>query len=125
MKELVGMGFKKVGDWSLAGNNIDFSLPKESGKNKVLYSFIENNTIVYIGKSENTLHKRMYQYKNPDPTQETNARVNHEIKNSLNQGQKIEIYALEYDDSFSTDSLNDAEARLIETKQPKWNKRGK
>ncbi|GHT96900.1 hypothetical protein FACS1894141_7440 [Spirochaetia bacterium] len=125
MKELVGMGFVKVGDWVLQGNGIDFSLQKESDKNKVLYSFIENNTIVYIGQSTNTLHKRMYQYKNPDSTQETNVRVNDKIKKSLKEGKRIEIYAIEYDDSFAKDLLIETETRLIDSKRPIWNKQGK
>jgi hypothetical protein len=125
MKELVGMGLKKVGDWFLLGNSIDFALQKQSDKNNVLHSFIANNTIMYIGQSTNTLLKRMGQYQNPEPTQETNVRVNAEIKKSLNKGQEIEIYAIEYDDSFSTDSLINIETRLIKTKKPEWNREGK
>ncbi|MDR3047347.1 MAG: GIY-YIG nuclease family protein [Bacteroidales bacterium] len=120
------IGFEKVGQWALNGNNIDFSLVKHAHNNNILYAFIENNSIMYVGKSTKTLYERMSQYKNPGNTQRTNLRNNAEIKKLLSNGKKVEIYAFVDDGSFhygpfSVNLSAGLEDSIIKAKQPLWN----
>ncbi len=60
----------------------------------ILYSFISNGGIKYIGKTVQPLKDRMYGYENPGKSQSTNIRVNELIKKSLKQDEPIDIFIL-------------------------------
>lgn len=47
---------------------------------------------MYIGKSTQTLYKRMMGYKNPGPTQSTIINNNARIKKTLSENHSVEIY---------------------------------
>jgi|TARA_B110000967_G_scaffold198060_1_gene230551 hypothetical protein len=73
MNRLVDIGFISVGFWNLNDEEIEFGL-LESHKmtTNVLYSFISNDEIKYIGKTKMKLSQRIYHYKKPGPTQSAN-----------------------------------------------------
>ena len=55
----------------------------------ILYAFISEGNVNYIGKTIQPLKGRMYGYENPGPTQLTNIRVNKKIGELLSQGKPV------------------------------------
>ena len=68
--------------------------PKVQEQKNVLYSFVEDGEIRYVGKSIRTLRQRMYGYWRPSSTQSTNVRINGLISESLVAGHDVEILVL-------------------------------
>ena len=129
MNRLVDIGFVSVGSWTLNDEEIEFDL-LESHKmtTDVLYSFISNDEIKYIGKTKMKLSQRMYHYKKPGPTQSTNIRVNSKIKELLERDQYVKIYIRTFDGllRFGNYKINLAaglEDSLIDEIDPEWNLR--
>ena len=89
---LAKLGFELVGEWSLKLNCIDFQLQKHKDKTNILYAFAVDKKVMYIGKSTQTLYKRMIGYKNPGPTQSTNINNNARIHKILNDNRSVDIY---------------------------------
>jgi hypothetical protein len=50
MKELIEIGFKKVGEWELKNELLICNLSKNYSDQDILYSFVYENDIKYIGK---------------------------------------------------------------------------
>lgn len=87
MDRLVKMGFKRLGTWKLNGNILNYELESGSELKNVLYAFISEGSVLYIGKTVQPLKKRMYGYQNPGPTQSTNIKkkeTTHEITDTCN-----------------------------------------
>ena len=80
IKLLVDIGFEKVGYWNIVNKAIDYQLSKFASSKGILYAFVANNRVLYIGKTVRTLNQRMYGYKNPGPTQKTNIKNNQNIE---------------------------------------------
>jgi len=126
MKRLLDIGFKYAGKWLINNDTLEYKLENPSNKINVLYAFIENEKIMYIGKSTRTLNDRMYNYKNSDPSQKTNHRNKSRIKDSLLNGNSVEIYVFIDDGllSYGNYHINLAaglEDSLINIIQPEWN----
>ena len=66
---LLTLGFEEVGAWFLEGNSVQFRLVKNENEQNILYAFIVQGLVKYIGKSTMTLRARMngYQKSRPDP----------------------------------------------------------
>ena len=130
IRTLADVGFKKVGHWSMGQERPEYELDAEKMTYNVLYSFVSANEILYIGKTTIALRDRMYQYQRPGPSQRTNLRINAAIRDKLDGGTSIEIYALpdpadmEYR-GFHLNLAAGLEDSLIGTLKPKWNKSGK
>ena len=107
-------------------NSISFKLTEKSSISNFLYAFIINRDILYIGKSKQTLYKRMYGYRNPTLSQKTNTRINNLIRIQLMKNKIINIYLfhpnkkLEYR-GFEVDLPTGLEDTLINFYQPNWN----
>jgi len=130
MDRLLKIGFIAVGHWDLSGNEIEFKLKAYENYNNLLYTFISNGTIKYIGKTIQTLKKRMYGYQNPGPTQTTNIRVNELVKNTIKKGNPVDIFILPDNGllnygSFRINLAAGLEDTLIYTINPEWNYSGK
>lgn len=127
---LLAIGFEVIGHWSLKESNLNFLLEKHADRRNALYAFANGTEILYIGKTRKSLNERMYQYKNPGPTQKTNI-TNH--KNLLEFLKlDVDVSILGFLDSgllhYGEFHLNLAAALedgLIEKMQPLWNKSGK
>lgn len=130
LKRLTKNGFVKVGSWTLTDSGIKFLLTASNEVKNVLYSFICGGKVMYIGKSTQTLTKRMKGYQNPGSTQRTNIRVNKKILQLLKDGLPIDIYILldaellEYGD-FKIMIAAGLEDDLIDQFKPAWNLSGK
>jgi hypothetical protein len=56
MKEIIGLGFEKVGKWSYINESFKFELNDNYPNRNILYSFVIENEIKYIGKSIKTVY---------------------------------------------------------------------
>lgn len=72
MNRLLNIGFVSVGHSALVNDEIKFNLSTHHTTTNVLYSFISNVDVKYIGKTTMKLSQRMYNYQNPGPSQSTN-----------------------------------------------------
>jgi excinuclease UvrABC nuclease subunit len=104
-------GMKPVGQFSMAGGELDLELG-EAHEKKGVYLFVVDGQVKYVGETKKGLKKRLYGYTNPGPSQLTNIRVNSELKNVLSGGKKAEIWFLE---------IKHWETELIERFRPEWN----
>src|SRR5579871_3474474 len=130
MNRLINIGFVSVGHWSLVGATIKFNLNSHHTTKNILYSFISNGQIKYIGKTTMQLSQRMYGYQNPGPSQSTNIRVNDKIKSLLDTEAPIDIFVLTDNGllnygSFRINLAAGLEDTLIHDINPEWNLSGK
>jgi excinuclease UvrABC nuclease subunit len=115
MERLTAIGFRRAGEWVLDGEKIRVKPDAELPEGPALYAFVTGKTVRYVGKTIRSLADRMQNYRNPDPTQPTNERVNKNIRQCLGQHVAVDIYAL------APVVLEDS---LIDAFKPEWNKSG-
>jgi hypothetical protein len=90
---LLDLGFEGIGEWFLENGSLQFKLAKYGNELNILYAFIVQGDVKYIGKSNLTLYARMNGYKNPGPTQSTNIDKKARIVDSLRNGISVQILA--------------------------------
>jgi hypothetical protein len=131
---LTDYGFEKVGTWYSDINGTNFKLNKYE-KDKVIYAFVMDNEVKYIGiaESKGGLLGRLKLYKKPGPTQETNKKILEKIKESLKTHDEIEIFALKpvnvkyVNSDIEINVIKGIEYPLIKkfhTKETGWNIKG-
>ncbi|MEA3325808.1 MAG: GIY-YIG nuclease family protein [Chloroflexota bacterium] len=126
LKKLISLGFEQAGRWLWDDDDLNFELTKYSKEKDILYAFIVDGEVKYIGKSIQTLHKRIYLYKNCGPSQRTNIRVRDKIRNCLKNGSQVLIYAfvqnipLMYQD-IPINLAAGLEDNIISSLKPEWN----
>jgi hypothetical protein len=130
MESLLKIGFRRVGQWLISDGKPVLSLEAEQGSHNILYSFVSDGEILYIGKTAQSLSKRMYGYQNPGPLQRTNLRNNKLIAETLRAQKPVDIYALPdngllYYGGFHVNLAAGLEDSLISELSPTWNKSGK
>lgn len=124
--KLIALGFEHAGDWFLDGQGISYVLTKASNETNILYAFVDNGEVNYIGKSKQTLRSRINGYKNAGESQKTNIRIREKIKRYLESGSKVAIYVFiqKAPMTFKDIPINLAaglEDNLISLIKPKWN----
>lgn len=130
VEELKKVGFKCVGEWNIQDNKINLDLRDIKDQSDVLYSFVVDNNIKYIGKTTNPLLKRMKWYEKPGASQSTNIRNNSNIKIALESKQKVEIFcfkgafSLKYE-GYKVNLAAGLEDSLIKNLSPEWNITGR
>lgn len=130
MERLLKIGFVKAGYWYIVSDRLKYVLDSHTKDSKVLYCFVADGGIMYIGKTIMELHRRMYGYQNPAPAQSTNMRVNAKIVAAVAAGKAIDIFVLpdngllKYGD-FSINLAAGLEDILIYEINPDWNFSGK
>jgi len=131
MNRLLAIGFIPVGSWVLNENHaIRYTLNSNQNTRNILYAFISNGTIMYVGKTTQTLNSRMYGYQNPGPTQSTNIRVNDLLRKSIIGDIPVDIFIhidnglLSYG-GFRINIAAGLEDTLIYETNPEWNYSGK
>jgi hypothetical protein len=130
LQRLMDAGFRLVGSWKLTDSALSYQLALHASASDILYAFVSDGQVMYIGKTTMPLSKRMYGYQNPGPTQLTNIANNAQLRQLLNSGHSVEIYIL-----LDTSNLQHAgfrvslaaglEDSLIGTIRPPWNKNGR
>lgn len=128
-KRLEKIGFVRCGEWTLVGGKPICTLIQHAYDEKVLYAFISLGSVMYVGKTVQTLKRRMYGYENPVATQSTNIKGNKLILESLSAMQPVEIHALPdngllFYGGFHVNLAAGLEDSLVRTLKPAWNKAG-
>ncbi len=129
MNRLINIGFRKVGKWSQTPSGIEYALHDCADARNILYCFVCDQIVLYVGKTTQSLKKRMYEYQNPGPTQSTNIKVNKNIYNFLADGKQVVIYALPDNGllrsgEFHINLAAGLEDSIVKTLNPIWNKMG-
>ncbi len=126
MKSLVDIGFRKVGEWKMLSESISPNIFDLANATNILYAFIADGEVLYVGKTAQTLQKRLYGYQNPGPSQKTNIKVNPLLRELLVQDKSVDIYAfpddgLWYIGDFHLNLAAGLEDGIISILKPKWN----
>lgn len=126
MKRLLAIGFEKVGNWHLLNKKLALELTRMNSQRNVLYAFIQDTLVLYVGKTTGSLENRMGGYLRPHSSQRTNVRNNRSLLELLQRNQTIEIYA--WADSgnhrigeFHLNYAAGLEDGIIKTLTPPWN----
>ncbi len=89
------IGFVPAGRWYLTAGSLKFELnDAHRSAQKVLYAFVVDGQLTYVGKTMRSLKDRMAGYSNPGPTQSTNIKNNKNIRECLEQRKSVEILVL-------------------------------
>lgn len=126
MNRLLSIGFVPVGHWYLEKGNLHLSLERHGTQSNILYAFVCDGQVMYIGKTVKKLISRMNGYKKPNSTQATNSRNNKCIISHLKNDEAVEIYALPDNGlmrygGFHLNMAAALEDDLIRQIKPKWN----
>ncbi|OUS08870.1 hypothetical protein A9Q96_00565 [Rhodobacterales bacterium 52_120_T64] len=126
MDRLENIGFEKVGRWKLVNGLVDLELTNLKNRRNILYAFVIDGDVMYIGKTVQPLEKRLYGYKYPRVSQTTNIKNNANILRCLSDNKVVEIFALP--DSglhqigeFHLNLAAGLEDSLISVLSPAWN----
>jgi len=130
LNKLKKIGFKKVGEWKLHNNKPELTLHDAASESDILYCFVVNGVPKYIGKTTQTLTKRMYGYYNPGSSQRTNIRNNQNLQLALQEGKHIDLFVLTDTKllklgDFHINIAAGLEDSIISTLAPEWNLLGK
>ena len=124
---LINFGFKLAGHWYLDEGKINYDLSNLPNSDHGLYAFVLGDQVLYLGKTSNSLKRRLNSYRRPGPSQPTNIRANAMLTGLLKTHPKVEIYAWVdpssgKDDELFLDKAAGYETALIRKLQPPWNK---
>jgi len=84
--KLTNLGFLKLSNWELLDGDLHCDFCEYANEKNLLYAYVINRQIKYIGQTVMELKQRLYGYKKPGPTQSTNIRLNELIKNVIIDG---------------------------------------
>jgi len=126
MNRLLEIGFQKAGEWVIEGDKLKAVLTRHATQTNVLYAFVCDGEVKYIGKTVSPLASRMAGYRTPGRTQTTNIRNNERINALLAQNAAVEIFALPdngllHYGQFHINLAAGLEDDLIRVINPEWN----
>jgi hypothetical protein len=126
MDRLLQIGFELAGHWHLSDGGLAFELARYRHQNNILYAFVSNGEVKYVGKTTQSLAKRMQGYKNPGATQSTNIKNNANIIELLELDETVDIFALPdggliHYGPFHLNLAAALENSIISVLQPPWN----
>jgi len=129
LQRLESMGFRRCGNWIVEADCLKCALIDSASAPNVLYAFVSEGKVLYIGKTVRSLKQRMYNYQKPGPSQSTSIRGNKLIKDVVTLGKSVEVYALPdngllHYGGFHVNLAAGLEDALIATLKPAWNKAG-
>ena len=94
MDRLTEIGFEMAGRWILVDGDIEPELIQFATDRNVLYAFAAGGKVVYVGKTTTEFRRRMRGYVRPAESQTTNVRNNARIREILESGREVQIFAL-------------------------------
>lgn len=96
MDRLLSIGFEVAGHWSLADNatRIQIEFVRHARQENILYAFVCDGTVRYVGKTTGSLARRMNGYRNAAPGQVTNFRNKAHLVEALRDGKAVDVLAL-------------------------------
>jgi len=127
LRQLEAIGFVVAGHWTLAGDALTLELASaHATARNVLYAFVADRQLMYLGKTVRTLANRMAGYCKPGPSQSTNIKNNNNIRACLQKGNVVEIYVLPdagllHYGGFHVNLAAGLEDSLVLTLEPPWN----
>lgn len=126
MNRLLEIGFQTAGHWLLDGDSLVLELLRHSSQKNILYAFISDGEVKYVGKTTRTLATRLMGYRTPSSTQATNLKNHHRIKELLSAGAAVEILALPDNGhlrygQFHLNLAAGLEDDIIRILSPEWN----
>ena len=126
MNRLLDIGFQFAGHWVTEGGVLQIALRQYGEQRNILYAFICDGEVKYVGQSMQTLRKRMGGYIKPAPDSSTNIKNNQNIRELLAAGTAVDVYVLPDNGlmHYGPYHLNLAaglEASLISSLKPAWN----
>ena len=126
---LLEAGFRPVGQWRMVEGGPVCQLVSHGSSSDVLYAFVLDGDVMYVGKTAMPLSRRMYGYQKPGPTQRTNLANNRLISKALTAGRCVDVYALVADrelmhHGFRISLAAGLEDDLVRQLKPPWNKSG-
>jgi hypothetical protein len=129
LEKLTEVGFIKVGRWSLKSGKPCHSLGELAGATEVLYAFVSDRQVLYLGKTTKELRRRMYGYERPGPTQRTNIACHAKLLEVLTAKQAVDIYVFRDPEpklhaGIPINLAVGLEDGLILELRPPWNKAG-
>jgi hypothetical protein len=128
LKRLLDVGFKRVGIWSMEGRTVKLNQYEMQKSSPALYAFVSDEEVLYVGKTNMTLARRLYGYVKPGPSQSTNIRVNSCLYEVLTNGGAVDIYGYSSETvkqvgTFNLNMPAGLEDDIIRQARPKWNTR--
>lgn len=126
MNRLLEIGFQPVGHWLLGERGPTLHLRALTESRNILYAFVTDGEVKYIGKTTQPLKARMLGYQRPAATQATNIRNNGNIHDLLRQGKTVDTFALPdngllHYGTFHVNLAAGLEDSLIAAVRPEWN----
>ena len=127
MNRLLDIGFAYAGRWALTKDKgLEVSLMRHATQRNILYAFVSDGIVKYVGKTTRTLAERMAGYQRPGRTQTTNINNNQRIRQCLEAGASVDILALPdsgllHYGAFHINLAAGLEDDLIRTLAPEWN----
>ena len=126
MNRLLEVGFEPAGHWILENDVLSFELVRHSSQRNVLYAFVCDGQVKYIGKTVRSLAARMSGYRNQGPTQSTNIKNHDRIMQFLAVGTAVEILVLPdngllHYGQFHINLAAGLEDDIIRVLNPDWN----
>lgn len=126
MNRLLDIGFEPSGHWLLVDGKLALELSRNATQRNILYAFVCDGQVKYVGKSVRALSERMAGYRSPGSTQSTNIKNNQLIKAALIEGSAVEILALPdngllHYGAFHLNLAAGLEDDIIRAIDPEWN----
>ena len=126
MNRLLEIGFQTAGHFYLVDGKLSVDLLRFGSRSNILYAFVSDGEVKYVGKTIQPLEKRLYGYKNPGVSQSTNIKNNANIKELLGTGSSVDILALPdnglvHYGQFHLNLAAGLEDSIIAELQPEWN----
>lgn len=126
LNNLTAIGFTPCGEWIVQESQLKLTLTAHADARNVLYAFVIDDAVMYIGKTVNPLKKRMQGYRFPGPTQPTNNRNNENIRKAIESGNHVTVYVLPDNGllkygGFHVNLAAGLEDDLINKMRPPWN----
>jgi len=126
VNRLLEIGFEPAGHWILENDKLKCELIRHSSQKNILYAFVCDGQIKYVGKTVRALSLRMAGYKTPGRTQITNINNHRRIREHLMEGVAVEIFALPdtgllHYGQFHLNLAAALEDDIIRVVDPEWN----
>lgn len=126
VNRLLDIGFQVAGEWLIEHDALRIVFRQHAEQRNILYAFVCDGEVKYVGVSTQTLRKRMAGYKSPGPKSTTNIRNNRNIRELLSKGVAVEVYALPdsglmHYGPFHLNLAAGLEGSIIAALRPRWN----
>ena len=127
MNRLLDIGFESAGHWILKDDELVLELFRHASQRNILYAFVSDGQVKYVGKTVQPLSNRMAGYRKPGSSQTTNIKNHDRIKTLLRSGAAVEILALPdngllHYGQFHLNLAAGLEDNIIRMVDPEWNR---